>query len=302
MDKPITVFTPSYNRAYILGKCYESLNNQTCKEFVWLIIDDGSTDNTRELVEGWMKQDNGYEIRYVYKENGGLHTGYNKAIEVMDTELSICIDSDDSMPIDGIEKILRIWKNRKDSNLAGLIGLDYDEQGKLIGKFLPKEDSINAATLLCTPGMGDKKYVMRNDLWRSVGQMPVFPGERNFNPHYFVIKLSSKYRFQPVNECFCIVDYQPDGMSANIWNQYYNSPLSFAELRRAILQVPGMTFAYHFKTAVHYVASCMLSKSKSFIKTSPKKVLTVMSIPFGIALSMYIKVKAKKIDIKCNQR
>ena len=155
--KSITVFTPSYNRAYILGKCYESLNRQTCKDFVWLIIDDGSTDSTRELVESWTQRDNGYEIRYVYKENGGLHTGYNKAIELMDTELSICIDSDDFMPSDGIERILKIWNNRKEPDLAGLIGLDYDERGTLIGTLLPEKDSINAATLLMVPNIGDKK-------------------------------------------------------------------------------------------------------------------------------------------------
>lgn len=290
--KPITVFTPSYNRAYILGKCYESLNRQTCKEFVWLIIDDGSTDCTKELVEGWMQKNNGYEIRYIYKENGGLHTGYNKAIELMDTELSICIDSDDSMPDDGIERILEAWNNRRESDIAGLIGLDYDESGNLIGTLLPEENSINAATLLMVPHCGDKKYVMRNDLWRQIGQMPEFQGERNFNPHYFVIKLSSKYRFQPVNQCFCIVDYQPNGMSANIWNQYRNSPNSFAEYRRAILQVPGMTFAYRYRTAAHYVASSILAHNRKFLKESPAKGLTLAAIPMGLVFALVMHLKA----------
>lgn len=292
MPKPITVFTPSYNRAYILGKCYESLNRQTCKEFVWLIIDDGSTDSTKELVESWMKQDNGYEIRYVYKENGGLHTGYNKAIELMDTELSVCIDSDDSMPEDGVERILQAWNNRTEPDIAGLIGLDYDESNNLIGTLLPEADSINAATLLMIPHIGDKKYVMRNDLWRQVGQMPVFQGEKNFNPHYFVIKLSSKYRFQPVNQCFCIVDYQPNGMSANIWNQYRNSPNSFAEYRHAILQVPGLTFAYRYKTAAHYVASSLLAKNSKFVRESPAKGLTLAAIPMGLVFALVMRLKA----------
>jgi glycosyltransferase involved in cell wall biosynthesis len=293
MAKPITVFTPAYNRAYILGKCYESLNNQTCKEFVWLIIDDGSTDSTRELVHSWMQKDNGYEIRYVYKENGGLHTGYNKAIELMDTELSICIDSDDSMPHDGIERILKIWDSCADQNLAGLIGLDYDERGKLIGKLLPEEDSINAASLLCVPGIGDKKYVMCNALWRTIGQMPVFEGEKNFNPHYFVIKLSSKYRFKPVNQCFCIVDYQPDGMSANIWYQYRNSPKSFAETRRAVLQAPGMTFFYRLKTAAHYVSSSMISRNRKFLQETPAKGLTLLALPLGVAITALVYMKTK---------
>lgn len=294
---PITVFTPSYNRAYILGKCYESLKKQTCKDFLWLIIDDGSTDHTRELVEGWQREDNGFDIRYVYKENGGLHTGYNKAIEVMDTELSVCIDSDDAMPADGIEIILREWEKVKENDpegrIAGLVGLDFAEDGTLIGKLLPESEGINAATLLCTPGMGDKKYVMRNDLWRQVAPMPTYPGEKNFNPHYFVIRLSKQYLFKPVNQCFCRVDYQPDGMSARIWQQYRNSPNSFAELRRVILEVPGMTFKYRFKTAAHYVASSQMAGRKHYLKESPARGLTLLAFPAGVALRMYIQYKAK---------
>ena len=212
----ITVFTPTYNRAYILPKCYESLNRQTCKDFEWLIIDDGSTDHTKELVAEWQERENGYPIRYIYKENGGLHTGYNAAIANMETELSVCIDSDDSMPEDAIERILAEWQKIKDSGAAGLVGLDVDQNGDLIGKRLPASELINAASLLCVPGMGDKKYVVRNDLLRTVAPMPVFAGEKNFNPHYLIIKLSEQYRFHPVNQCFCLVEYQPDGMTANI--------------------------------------------------------------------------------------
>ena len=294
MKKTITVFTPTYNRAYILGKCYESLNRQTCKDFEWLIVDDGSTDGTEELVRKWQSADNGYEIRYVYKENGGLHTGYNAAIANMDTELSVCIDSDDAMPDDAIEQILKVWETVDDPDVAGVVGLDYDQNGALIGKFLPEADSINAATLLCTPGMGDKKYIMRNDLFRSVAPMPVFPGERNFNPHYFVIRLSEKYRFKPVNQCFCQVEYQPDGMTANIWKQYVNSPNSFAELRRVILKVPGMTLKYRYKTAAHYVASSIMAGNWNFFKSSPAKLLTIAAFPVGVVLCAYIKHQSKR--------
>lgn len=294
MSNAITVFTPTYNRAYILGKCYESLNQQTCKDFIWLIIDDGSTDNTRELVQQWQNSENGYEIQYIYKENGGLHTGYNTAIANMNTELSVCIDSDDAMPQDGIEQILKIWATVNNDRIAGIIGLDFDQDGKLIGKLLPEEESINAATLLCIPGMGDKKYIVRNDLLRSVAPMPVFPGEKNFNPHYYVIRLSEQYRFKPVNQCFCLVEYQPDGMTANIWRQYRNSPNSFAELRRAILQVPDMTFSYRVKTTIHYVASSILAKNWHFITQSPAKIMTILLCPLGALLALLIIFKAKQ--------
>ncbi len=292
--KSITVFTPTYNRAYILGKCYESLNRQTCKDFIWLIIDDGSTDGTEELVHSWMAQDNGYEIRYIYKENGGLHTGYNAAIEVMDTELSVCIDSDDSMPEDAVEAILREWEKCRDNEkIAGLVGLDYADSGELIGKLLPEEAQINAAVLLCVPGMGDKKYVVRNDLLRSVAPMPVYPGEKNFNPHYFIIRLSKEFVFRPINRCFCRVDYQPDGMTANIWKQYINSPNSFAELRRVILEVPGMTGKYRYKTAAHYVASSLLAKRKDILRRSPAKLLTLAAWPTGLALLALMRYQTR---------
>ena len=82
----ITVFTPAYNRAYTLHLCYESLLRQTSKNFKWLIIDDGSTDNTKEIVDSWIKNDNGFEIIYIYKGNGGMHTAHNIAYENIDTE------------------------------------------------------------------------------------------------------------------------------------------------------------------------------------------------------------------------
>ena len=91
----LTVFTPTYNRAHTLTRTYESMYRQNCKDFIWLIVDDGSTDNTAELVKSWMKKDNGFEIRYVYKENGGMHTAHNTAYENIDTEINTCIDSVD---------------------------------------------------------------------------------------------------------------------------------------------------------------------------------------------------------------
>lgn len=293
MLKTITVFTPTYNRAYILTKCYESLNRQSCKDFEWLIIDDGSTDGTKELVAKWQTCDNGYPIRYIYKENGGLHTGYNTAIANMETELSVCIDSDDSMPEDGIELILSEWSKVKDSGAVGLVGLDVDQHGNLIGKTLPETPLINAASLLCVSGMGDKKYVVRNDLLRKIAPIPVFEGEKNFNPHYLIIKLSKQYRFHPVNRCFCLVEYQPDGMTANIWKQYLNSPQSFAELRRAIMEVPGLSLRYRLKNIIHYCSSSRIARNKNYIKESPKKLLTVLCTPAGWLLTGYIRRKAK---------
>lgn len=294
MSIPITVFTPTYNRGYILNKCYESLNRQTNKNFIWLVIDDGSKDNTQELVHRWQQTDTGYEIRYIYKENGGLHTGYNTAIANMDTELSICIDSDDAMPPDAIEKILKIWSEIHDEETAGIIGLDFDSNGNLIGHLLPDEDRINPAKLLSDANIGDKKYVVRNDLLKEIAPMPVYPGEKNFNPHYLILCLSQKYRFKPVNECFCIVEYQADGMSNSIWQQYWNSPRSFAETRKLYLSLDGFGFCFRFRQSIHYVSSSIIAHNWKFLRESPAKRLTLLAIPFGFMLSILTFLKSRR--------
>ena len=107
--KVLTVFTPTYNRAYCLHQCYESLVRQTCKDFVWMIIDDGSTDNTKDLVDQWLKN-NLIDIEYIWQENQGMHGAHNTAYDSIKTELNVCIDSDDYMPDDAVEKIISMWK------------------------------------------------------------------------------------------------------------------------------------------------------------------------------------------------
>ena len=299
MEKRITVFTPTYNRAHLLHSCYESLLRQSNQQFKWLIIDDGSTDATREVVEKWIL-DNKIEIAYIYKENGGLHTGYNTAIENIDTELSVCIDSDDWLPDNAIELILSVWDKNKSDDLAGLIGLDYTADGRIIGDVLPDGEKIEPIKLLASKNnRGDKKYVVRTSVYKEVAPMPVFEGEKNFNPHYMILKLSAKYKFVSVNQPLCIVDYQDDGMSANIFKQYINSPKSFAELRRMIMDLPNVPFQYLCKTTIHYISSSLIVNNKGYIRKSPRKLLTVLLWPEGYLLSKYIRKNANKIlDMK----
>lgn len=292
MIKRITVFTPAYNRADLLPNLYESLLRQNSREFKWLVIDDGSTDNTGEIVAEWI-QEGKLDIQYVYKENGGLHTGYNKAIDCMDTELSICIDSDDYLTDDCIDTVLKFWDENKAEDIAGLIGLDIRPDGSVIGGLLPDTKTVDPLWLTELDA-GDRKYVIRNDCYRQVYPMPVFEGEKNFNPHYLVLKLCRNYKFLVLNKPLCVVNYQPDGMSANIFRQYLNSPRSFAQLRKVIMENPNTSFPYLVKTTIHYVSSSIFSKNKHFIKESPRKLLTILATPFGLLLTGYIRRKVSE--------
>src|SRR5690606_23015806 len=125
--------TTTYNRAYTLHKLYESLKRQTSKDFCWLIVDDGSQDNTEDLVKIW-QDESIVPINYIYQENKGMLGGHNTAYDNITTELNVCIDSDDYMPDNAIERILTLWKENGSDSLAGMVGLDAYEDGEIIGK------------------------------------------------------------------------------------------------------------------------------------------------------------------------
>ena len=140
MNKPfLTVFTPAYNRDYTLPRTYEYMRMQKNTDFIWLIVDDGSSDNTAELVKQWQSEDNGFEIRYVYKENGGMHTGHNTAYAMCDTELNVCIDSDDALSPNAVQIIYDAWQEVKDQGYAGLLGLDAEFNGNVLGPRFPDD-------------------------------------------------------------------------------------------------------------------------------------------------------------------
>ena len=291
MKPTITVFTPTYNRAYCLHNGYEALCRQTLKDFIWLVVDDGSTDNTKALVEEWQKKDNGFEIQYLYKENGGLASGYNAAIAVMDTELSVCVDSDDYLADDAIEKVVKYWQANGSEKLAGIVGLDCTPDGEVIGDLLPNQRTVNLIDLLVGKYPlvnGDRKIFVRTDLYKSVAPMKEFPDERDFNPHYLHIKISKQYDFLVLNEKLCYVDYQTDGMTNTVFKQYLRSPKSFREQRLLDMSLKGVPFTFTAKKTIHYVSSCIISKQPC-ISASPRKLLTVFMYPFGAALTFYLK-------------
>jgi len=306
----LTVFTPAYNRAHTIGRTYESLCRQTCKDFEWLVIDDGSSDNTRELVRSWNEGvrdindnafeghcTNGFKIRYIWKENGGLHTGYNIAYANTDTELCVCIDSDDWMPDDAVEKILQCWREKGSDRFAGIIGLDFDTDGNPLGGYFPDDMTETYFLDLYIKGIhkADTKEVMRTELMKQVSPQVGFVGEKNFNPAYMLLQVCDDYPLIVLNENLCIVEYQQDdSMSRGIYRQYMNSPRSFAKFRVLEMKLKRNTPLHRYRAAIHYVSSCIIAKDGNWFNKAPRKLLVLAALPLGWALSCFIKQKAKK--------
>jgi len=261
-----------------------------------MIIDDGSSDNTEETVREWIRETEDFPIVYYYKKNGGLHTAYNEAIAHIETELCVCIDSDDYMPSDAIEKILRFWDEHGSDEVAGIVGLDYDTDGNVIGDLLPERKTVNLIDLLTGKykiNNGDRTNVIRTALYKEVAPMPTFEGEKNFNPHYMHLQISLKYDFLVMNENLRFVEYQPGGMSNSMLRQYRSSPRSFAETRKLYLSFPNTGFKFRMRHSIHFVSSCILARDLSMLKQSPRKALTVLAFPFGLMLAAVIGIKTK---------
>lgn len=288
----LTVFTPAYNRTHTLHRTYESLLRQDCKDFVWLVIDDGSTDNTAELVSQWQKKDNGFEIIYIYKENGGMHTAHNTAYENIDTELNVCIDSDDMLADGAISSIVKLWKNSDHKKYAGIIGLDADmSNGNIIGTSFP--EYMNETTLqgfYDNGGSGDKKLVYRTDIMKTLPPYPVFPGEKYVSLGWKYQLCDQEYKLKTTNTVLCNVEYQPDGSSMNMLRQYLKNPNGFAFVRKENMKYINST-KRNFIDCIHYVSSSIIAGNRHFISESPKKLLTILAIPFGLLLTVYIKCK-----------
>lgn len=290
MKKTLTVFTPTYNRAYCLQLGYEALKHQISKDFKWLIIDDGSTDNTKALVDSWVEE-RFVDIEYHYKENGGMHTGHNKAYELIDTELNVCIDSDDYMPENAVELIINKWNTVSNkSNIAGIIGLDAFKDGRTVGTQIPEYlEKGNLIDLYKKHRVkGDKKVVLQTELIKKYPCYPEYDNERLVPLGILYLMIGHDYDFVYDNSVYCIVEYLEDGSSKNILKQYMRSPRGFAYARKMQITYANSCIE-KFKNYIHLVSSALFAKDLSiaFYQTNP--LLTTLALPFGLILNLYIR-------------
>ena len=278
----ITVFTPTYNRGNLLNRLYQSLCKQNYKEFEWIIVDDGSLDDTSSIVN--IIQDKhpygDFSILYYKKENGGKHTAVNTGVQKAHGDLFFIADSDDILPPNALQTVAGVWEQTKyDNSIGGICGFDGDiNDGSLIGTGFPKEvhllnielsNHINIGYIDATTRDvrfklkvdGDMKEVFRTSVLREF-PFPEIEGEK-FCPEVLVWnRIAYKYKLRYFNEAIYIAEYQPEGLTARIVEIRMKSPTAtttcYAEM--VSLDIP---FKDKIKAAINYWRFRLCCKEKT---------------------------------------
>lgn len=255
----ITVFTPTYNRAFLLTRLYESLCKQTYKDLEWLIVDDGSTDNTKAVVDGFIAEDK-INIRYFLQENGGKHRAINSGVQEARGELFFIVDSDDWLPEDALAIVHEQWQIVKDNpEVGGVCGLDMAPNGNVIGSGLPCNhlECSSMDIRLKHHVKGDLKEVFRTSVLLEL-PFPEYEGEK-FCPEALVWnRIATKYKLRYFDKITYIADYQPGGLTANIVRVRMQSPIASTTCYQELL-THDIPLKQKVKAAINYwrFAACL---------------------------------------------
>lgn len=289
----ITIFTPTYNRGNLLERVYDSLKAQTVSDFEWLIVDDGSSDNTEEIVKSWIDEAI-IKIRYIKKENGGKHTAFNLGVKNACGELFFCLDSDDFATDTCVESIQKAWNGVKDEKIAGIIGKKTDTEGKLLCGDFPQ--GFLMAKMCDLPRIhkcyGEKSMVYRTDVLKRY-PYPEIKNERFIGESVVYDRIDAEYTMLLLDQVLTVCEYQPDGLTGTIFPTMLKNPTGYK-----IYYKQRIDMAYNFKELLGYVvrynAFDVLSGDKKYDYHGKYKFLVMMLKPLGWLLTKYYNYKKNK--------
>jgi len=289
----LTIFTPAYNRCDLLCRLYKSLLNQTNKSFEWLIVDDGSSDNTKNVVESWTEAGL-INIRYIYQNNGGKYKAFNKGVKEADTELFFCVDSDDFVTDNAVEIILTAWKKHKnDSSLSGILAVKVDQNKKRLSDMLPQGIAKCNTYLLSTKykcngewALIYKTEILKNNLF------PEFENTK-FMPEILIYdKIAKCYDMLLIDKAVNVCEYQGDGYSSSYIRTMIENPIGFK-----LYYAQRIDMALNLKERAGYIlrysAFKFLSTDNKYNYAGKHKLLCIMAAPFGFAVAVRYKALLK---------
>jgi glycosyltransferase involved in cell wall biosynthesis len=300
-----TVFTPTYNRAHTLHRVYESLLAQTDQDFEWLIVDDGSLDNTHELVEHWL-QTAPFPIRYFHQGNQGKHVAYNLAVKQARGEFLICLDSDDRCVPTALERFRYHWNTiplDKRSQYSGVDCHCQDEHGNLQGTWYPLNpmDSNACEIRYRYKVKGEKWGMQRTEVMKQFLFPEDLEGKARFVPEAIVwSRMTKQYPARYVNECLRIF-YDDPNADRETTRNFSSKAVGIKLLAKSILEVDIDYFWYEpltfLKAAANYSRSSFhlrigLGKQFGALQTGLGQFLWLCMVPVGWLLWIKDRLKA----------
>ena len=287
----LTIFTPTYNRKYILPKLYNSLVNQTNKNFTWLIVDDGSTDGTEELVNNWITEGK-IKIEYIYQINAGKMQAHNKGVLNTKTELFLCVDSDDHVTEQTVEDIITSYKEwQTNDDLAGIVAYRGRDSQQPLGNEFPQDVNISKLDDLYKNGFkGDTSLVYRTKILQQY-LFPKIEGEKFITENFIYTQIDQSYQLVVLPKIFIVCEYLDDGYSKNIYKVFNRNPKGMA-LYYNLKTKLATNVIERIKYSIAYVCYSRIAKNTNAFKESNCKVCYVLAFIPGILL--YLKRKNLK--------
>lgn len=285
----ITIFTPTFNRAYIISDLYKSLLRQTHTDFEWLIVDDGSTDGTEALITSFIEEGK-IMIRFYKQINGGKHTAINKGVALAKGELFFIVDSDDYLVDNALERVfIHYGKVIDDSSFIGVSGMRYNKDGIKIGT------QTNFNIIDCPPSHfgalhqihGDNAEVFKTSILKKY-PFPVIEGEK-FCPEFLIWnRISKKYKMRFFNEAIYICEYLPDGLTASSVKRRIENP-NYTMLTYSETYFSNISILMNLKSGINFWRFWFHTQK---CKISIKKP-TFLLLPLGYMMYLTDKNKLK---------
>lgn len=281
METPLlTIITPTYNRAHTLPACYESLCGQTDKRFLWLVIDDGSSDPTEELVNSWIEEGK-ISISYRKKENGGKASALNLAMDLVDTQYAVCLDSDDTFYPQTVELALKSLEAVKnDEKCCGILALRNNPDGSVMGgKSIPEgvERATAAEIFMKYRLHGELICFYKTEILVKF-RFPEFEGERFVSPAWMQYQVTQDYYFALSRDRLCCCEYIADGLTKNKKNVIVKNPKGYTCVKRWSFDL-APTVPLRVKHGIMYDCGCLLGKDTNWLKNARHKAWAVALMP-----------------------
>lgn len=283
----VTVLTPTFNRGGGLQSLWDSLQKQTVKDFEWLVVDDGSTDGTKDLITQ-LQEKSDFPIRYIYKNNGGKHTALNVGIQTICSELIFIVDSDDCVTDDAVESILKIHKKyRSQNNICGYAFLRAFPDGKVNGKKFDVDEKIGSYIDVRVNGDdtgADKAEVFKTHCLKEF-PFPEYPNEKFLGEDLVWVRMARKYEMVHINKAIYVGNYLEDGLTNNRRKHNIASPIGCMHRAEEFMESDLKT-RYRIKGGLQYIVYGRFAGVKvvDLIRKSRHKVLATVCTPGGLFL------------------